>query len=178
MGLKIKTIILFIATAFLSACTSNGAPVIASTSYDKDIASITALYKTWNTAVEAGDREGYLGILDDNIRMVPPGAADIIGKQAYAQFLIPVFANAQYEIVYLNDLQIEIISPDIAVARYDYIIDVTMNSDVEKITESDAALDQASNNTKYHDVLKRQTDGSWRVLRHMWNDGHLSRPSE
>ena len=139
---------------------------------ESDNLAIQNIYKVWNAAVEAGDREGYLSILDDEIRMVPPDASDIVGIEAYAEFLIPVFANAQYKITHLSDHEVEFLSQDAAVVRYDYIVDVTLGKDVEVITESDAALDQMSNNLKYQDLVRRQKDGSWKVLRHMWNNGY------
>lgn len=142
------------------------------TSRESDVKAIEGLYHTWNSAVETGSREKYLSILDDNIRMVPPGAQDIVGIKNYAQFLIPVFANAAYKITHIGALDIEFLGDDFAVARYDYIVDVTMESGVDVITDSDAALDLLSNNLKYNDVLRRQADGSWKVLRHMWNAGY------
>ena len=139
---------------------------------ESDNFAVQNVYKIWNAAVEAGDREGYLSILDDDIRMVPSGAPDIYGIEAYAEFLISVFANAQYKITHLSEHDVEFISRDTAVVRYDYIIDVTLGQGVEVITDSKAALDQLTNNIKYQDILRRQEDGSWKVLRHMWNDGY------
>jgi ketosteroid isomerase-like protein len=108
-------------------------------------------------------------LLDENITMVPPGATDIVGREAYATFLIPVFENAEYKIESLGDIDIQI-EGDIALARYDYIVYVSMKAGVANITDSAAALDQMVNKSKYLDVLKRQADGGWKVLRHMWNE--------
>jgi ketosteroid isomerase-like protein len=134
-----------------------------------DQAAVAQLYATWLSAVEEGDRQQYVDLLDKNITMVPPGAADIVGREAYAKFLIPVFDNAEYKIEALGDIDIQI-EGDIALARYDYIIYVSMKAGVANITDSAAALDQMVNKSKYLDVLKRQADGGWKVLRHMWNE--------
>jgi ketosteroid isomerase-like protein len=45
-----------------------------------------------------------------------------------------------------------------------------MKAGVANITDSAAALDQMVNKSKYLDVLKRQADGGWKVLSHMWNE--------
>ena len=138
------------------------------TNENKDKDEIINLYKTWNEAVEAGNREGYLALLDQDIRMTPPGAPDIIGWDAYAEFLIPVFDSASYTITPVSDYQIEVLD-DIALARYDYIVGVSLKEGVEGIEQA-GALNQQESNLKYSDVLRRQTDGSWKVLRHTWND--------
>ena len=132
---------------------------------------IRELYEKWNSAVETGNRSEYLDVLDEHIRMVPPGAMDIVGRDAYAAFLVPVFENAEYEITHLGEPEIEI-AGDIALVRYDYIVNVNVKAGVDKITDSPAALSKQSNNAKYFDVLRRQPNGGWKVWRHMWNEGY------
>jgi ketosteroid isomerase-like protein len=133
-----------------------------------DTKAIVALYKAWIVAVETGDRQGYLAHLDQNIRMTPPGAVDVINKASYAEFLVPVFDSASYKITPVGDYDIEILG-DIAVARYDYIVSVFLNEGVEGVEQA-GALSQQESNLKYSDVLRRHEDGSWKVLRHTWND--------
>jgi len=135
---------------------------------DQDVAEIVALYKAWIVAVETGDRQGYLAQLDPDVRMTPPGAPDVISKDSYAEFLIPVFDSASYTITPVSDYEIEILG-DIAVARYDYIVSVLLNDGVEGVAQA-GALNQQESNLKYSDVLRRQADGRWKVLRHSWND--------
>ena len=124
-----------------------------------DKKAIQELYQTWDIAVHNGDRDGYVALLDENIRMVPPGAKDVIGRDAYAEFLIPVFQYGKYEIVPRGDLEITVLG-DIALTRYDYIV---------KVYE-DGAESQESTDMKYCDVLRRQEDGTWKILMHMWNE--------
>ena len=134
----------------------------------QDKEAITALYREWIVAVEQGSREGYLALLDEDIRMTPPGATDVISKTAYAEFLVPVFDSASYTITPIGDYDIEILG-DIALARYDYIVSVFLNEGVAGVEQA-GALNQQVSNLKYSDVLRRQADGEWRVLRHTWND--------
>ena len=130
-----------------------------------DKKAIQELYQTRNVAVHSGDRDAYVATLDENVRMVPPGAEDVIGRDAYAEFLIPVFQYGKYEIVPRGDLEIKVLG-DIALTRYDYLVKV-----YEGATKmQDGALTQESNDMKYCDVLRRQEDGTWKVLLHMWNE--------
>jgi uncharacterized protein (TIGR02246 family) len=133
---------------------------------DKD--AITQLYSLWQTAVENGDREGYVNVLDEQVTMIAPGAADIVGRDAYAKFLIPVFQHAEYRLEF-GEMQIDLLG-DYALVRYDCVVHISMAEGVDKITDNQAALDQLVNKAKYLDVLKRQDAGEWKVYRHMWND--------
>jgi uncharacterized protein (TIGR02246 family) len=129
-----------------------------------DKKAIQELYQTRNTAVHSGDRDGYVATLDENVRMVPPGAKDVIGRDAYAEFLIPVMQDGKFEIVPRGDLEVTVLG-DIALARYDYLVKV-----YEGATKmQDGAQSQESTDMKYSDVLRRQEDGTWKVLLHMWN---------
>jgi ketosteroid isomerase-like protein len=169
---KVRTLFLSAMAMFLLAACDNTPAASDSQLAQQEItdkAAVAQLYATWLSAVEEGDRQQYVDLLDENITMVPPGAADIVGREAYAKFLIPVFDNAEYKIESLGDIDIQI-EGDIALARYDYIVYVSMKAGVANITDSAAALDQMVNKSKYLDVLKRQADGGWKVLSHMWNE--------
>ena len=124
-----------------------------------DKKAIQELYQTRTIAVHKGDRDSYVATLDENVRMVPPGAKDVIGRDAYAEFLIPVMQEGKFEIIPRGDLEITVLG-DIALARYDYIV---------KVYE-DGAESQESTDMKYSDVLRRQEDGTWKILLHMWNE--------
>ena len=125
----------------------------------EDKKAIQEVYQTRNNAVHSGDRDAYVATLDENVRMVPPGAEDVIGRDAYAEFLIPVMQEGRFEIVPRSDLDITVLG-DIALTRYDYIV---------KVYE-DGVESQESTDMKYCDVLRRQEDGTWKILMHMWNE--------
>ena len=136
----------------------------------EDLSAIRGLYSEWSKAVESGNRQKYVDLLDENIVLIAPGASDIVGKENYANFLAPVFDNATYKIEPLGGHDIELLG-DYALVRYDYIIRVTIKQGVTAIKGSEAALTEMKNNSKYLDVLKRQETGEWKVFRHMWNEG-------
>ena len=140
----------------------------ARTENGSDIVEIRELYRAWITAVESGDRDSYVSLLDENIRMIPPGAADVVGRDAYAEFLIPVFKNSEFSVTVLGDWDIEVLG-DVALARYDYIIERRLRGDVGRSDSRGAPNQLGSNSNKYFDVLLRQRDGTWKVFRHMWN---------
>ncbi len=139
----------------------------------KDELAILQLYENWTAAVENGDRQKYVNLLDENVVLVAPGAADIVGRKDYATFLSPVFENATYKIEPIRAFDIELLG-DVALVRYDYLVHVTMKDGVNTITDSEAALTKLTNKSKYLDVLKRQASGEWRVFRHMWNEGSIN----
>lgn len=123
-----------------------------------DVAAIRQLQADWNAAVEQGSIEGYLAVLDAEVELMPTDAPPIRGRDNYGQFLQPVFKQDRYEVEVLAPSEIEV-SGDIAYARYDYII-----------RRFPAGVDDpVSSRRKFLDVLRRQEDGSWRVLKHIWN---------
>ena len=69
-----------------------------------DIDAIQNLYEGWRAAVEGGSIAGYLACLDDNIRMMAPGAPDVHGIRNSEEFLGPVFDGNSYRIFWKIDL--------------------------------------------------------------------------
>ncbi len=123
-----------------------------------DIAAIRHLQASWNAAVESGSIEGYLAVLDEDVELMPTDAPLIRGRDNYGQFLQPVFVQDSYEIEVTDPGTIQV-SGDLAYARYEYIIHRTPKGSDEPV----------SSRRKFLDVLRRQEDGSWRVLEHIWN---------
>ncbi len=126
---------------------------------------IAALYAGWRAAVEASSIPGYLDILHDDIRMLPPGAPAIVGREAYGTFLIPVFEAATYTIQ-IDALQVVDVVGEMAVAEYDYTIALHRKDADVGVTE-EGALTAAETSARYFDVLLK-TDEGWKVWRHSW----------
>lgn len=146
----------------IAASSSSSSP-----SHDADVREIDALYATWREAVETADIPKYVSVLHPEVRLLPPGAAAIVGAANYGRFLEPVFAAADYRIEVVEPHVIEVLG-DLAVAEYAYIIHLDMKADAEGISEP-GALTDARTAARYFDVLKK-VDGRWRVWRHLWND--------
>ena len=146
--------------------------LIAGPGVSADVKANKQLYSKWKSAVEAGDINGYIANLNDNIRLIPPGTKDIKGIKAYEAFLVPVFQTATYKIITKTPHDIQVIG-DWAFVRYDYEVRINLKN-VDKNINQEGALTQPINNSKYFDVLKRQQDGSWKVFTHMWNNNSES----
>jgi len=140
---------------FLSGC--GGAPA-GKPDTAADIAAIRTLQASWNAAVEAGNIDGYVAVLDPEIELMPTDAPPVRGADNYRKFLQPVFVNDTYRIEAVGPTDIQV-DGDLAYARYDYIIHRTPKGSAETF----------STLRKYLDVMRRQQDGSWRVYKHVWN---------
>jgi len=147
--------------------TSTASSSTVTSSHDADIDEIDALYATWREAVETADIPKYVSVLHPDVRLLPPGAAAIVGAENYGRFLEPVFAAADYRIEVIEPLTIELLG-DLAVAEYAYVIHLDMKAGAQGISEPGALTDERTT-ARYFDVLKK-VDGSWRVWRHLWND--------
>ena len=144
-----------------TVCSSEVA--VADTSADEE--AIAALYQSWRGAVEASDIEGYLNVLRSDVRLLPPGADAIDGRDNYGRFLVPVFDTATYRIEVHRYPVVEVVG-DVAIAEYDYTIHLTLkNPDVE--IDEPGALTASETTARYFDVLVKE-DGRWLVWRHAW----------
>ena len=52
----------------------------------EDAAKIQAVYAGWRDAVRNSEIDGYLKVLHKDVRLLPPNAAAIQGRDNYAQF--------------------------------------------------------------------------------------------
>jgi len=127
--------------------------------------AIRQLYADWRAAVEQADIPGYVSVLAQDVKLMPPDADAIVGKDGYGDFLVPVFAAATYRIEVIGDFDIEVMD-DIAVAEYEYVIHLAMKEGAE-ITEP-GAITAARSQNRYFDVLRKDRSGEWCVWRHLW----------
>jgi ketosteroid isomerase-like protein len=133
-----------------------------------DIAAIDSLYASWRKAVERADIPAYVGVLDADVRLLPPDADPIVGAAKYGEFLGPVFAAADYRIEVVRSPVIEI-HGDLALAEYDYVIHLQLK-DAEVGVRQPGALTAERTAARYIDVLRRQPGGGWAVYRHAWQN--------
>jgi len=132
---------------------------------DTDLIKIEELYKSWNSAVEASNIDGYVASLDENITLLPPGGPILNGKENYRKFLGPVFESATYKLEEKGS-DIEIVG-DLAIVRKRTVVYLTFKEGVENIS-SGGALQENVTDSNYLDILHRQDDGSWKCLVHSW----------
>lgn len=133
-----------------------------------DIEAIDAVYASWRKAVESADIPGYVAVLHEDVRLLPPDAEPIVGAANYAKFLEPVFAAADYRIEVVRSPVIEVFG-DVALAEYEYVIHLALkNADVG--VRQPGALTAERTAARYIDVLRRDAEGRWAVYRHAWQN--------
>ena len=130
-----------------------------------DLIKIEELYKSWNTAVEESNIDGYIASLDENITLLPPGGPILNGIENYRKFLGPVFEASTYKLEEKGS-DIEIVG-DLAIVRKRTVVYLTFKEGVENIS-SGGALQENVTDSNYLDILRRQDDGSWKCLVHSW----------
>jgi uncharacterized protein (TIGR02246 family) len=169
--LVLTALLLVVGCANPPNSTGTTAGLVAATDTATEEAAIQKLYADWRVAVERGDIPAYIGVLHPDVRLFPPGAAPIVGAAGYGEFLVPVFASATYRID-VEKLQEVRVMGDIAVAEYEYIINIDLKDPDSAITQP-GALTAARSRARYFDVLRKQTDGQWGIWRHLWQDQPL-----
>jgi len=133
-----------------------------------EVDAIEAVYADWRSAVERADIAGYVAVLHDDVRLLPPDAEPIVGSGSYEAFLKPVFAAADYRIEVIRSPEIEVFG-DLALAEYEYVIHLHLKNPAAGV-EQPGALTAARTRARYVDVLRRDAAGVWTVYRHAWQN--------
>lgn len=153
----------------LFATLAGAGAVYADEAADRE--AIVDLYTRWDSAVMASSIEGYKSVLDENVRLLLPGAPDMVGREAYGQFLTKVLPQASYKLTLMSPIDVQVLG-DYALALYHKRVDMTLRDSSNAVVEPGAVTAQSSVN-KYFDVLHRQPDGGWRIYRHAWTQSEL-----
>ena len=109
--------------------------------------------------------ESYMSYFHDDAIIFPPGQSSIQGKDSIAKFyavfeelFVPSFKNVYSERAFEID-------DSVAIRRYSGFAEIRIKD----------SPDTLISNNKYVDVLKKQADGSWKIIWHIWNE---NRPVE
>jgi len=104
--------------------------------------------------------ESYMFYFHENAVIFPPGQSTIKGKDSIAVFynvfeelFIPSFKNVYSE----RSFEIK---DSMAVRRYNGYAEILFRD----------SPDTLISNNKYVDMLKKQPDGSWKIVWHIWNE--------
>ena len=159
MRLLLGVVILVLAVAAQVGCSQPTAvepgPEYSS---EADEEAIRAVSDAEFEAVKEGDIDTLLAVVGDDVVIMPPNEAAIYGKAAfgswserfYSQFTIEQFDHSQEEIVVVGDWAFE---------RW------TVSMTVSPSGEEDAVSDEVKGIHIFH----KQSDGSWRIVRDIWN---------
>jgi uncharacterized protein (TIGR02246 family) len=137
-----------------------------SQSIERDVEALIRLQKQVDSAIVAGETERYLTLLSDDAVLMPPNGAPVIGKDAirlwnqamFKQFRIQSYSSADDEVVVAGDWAFRRASVDWTVA-------------------STAGGEPVRDSAKYIIIYRRETDGSWRVARDIWNSNGQPQPT-
>ena len=135
---------------------SAGATSAALSSADEN--NIRALDAAWAKAATAGDGPAIAALYDPNATLLPPGEPMVKGEAAKKYWMD--FAKGYSGPTQLNTQSVEG-SGDLAVAVGTYRMTLTPKKAGAKPLPTDEG--------KYVEVLKRQDDGSWKILHDVWN---------
>ncbi|MCB0167201.1 MAG: SgcJ/EcaC family oxidoreductase, partial [Anaerolineae bacterium] len=126
-----------------------------------DVEAVTAaVNKVWDqyaSSLNAGDVDRYMALWADDAMQLPPDSLPLVGKDTLRAGLESEVKEITYDMKITNE---EVnASGDMAVARGTYAATITPKDGSEPIT-----IDG-----KYMTLLKRQSDGSWKIFRDIYN---------
>jgi uncharacterized protein (TIGR02246 family) len=137
---------------------SGGSDAVAAGLSDQDKASIRAVDEEWARAAQAGHGEGIAALYASNAVLLPPGEPMVKGDAAKKYWVD--FTNGFSGPTTLNTIAVEG-SGDVATAIGTYKMTLTPKKAGAKPLPPEEG--------KYLEVLKRQDDGSWKLIYDMWS---------
>ncbi len=157
MNTRTMRAVLAIAVAVgLSACTPP-APAPAPDTSAEDLAAINAVRDAWAAAFAAGDAAALAALYTNDAARMNPGEPTVSGPAAIQAGFEQMFSEATAS----NDIRPEMtdVSGDWGFDSGTYTSTVTPKAGGEAMTESG----------RYLVVLRKQADGSWKIVREMGN---------
>ena len=119
---------------------------------EADLAGINAAYETWVNGVKAGDLELFLSVFTEDASRMQSEMPSISGKDQMRAYFKELFEQFNLDTDVYGDFEVEVAN-DWAFTRGNYILSLTPK-DGGPSTHLDG---------KWLDILKKQTDGSWKV---------------
>jgi len=123
-----------------------------------DVEAIKTSFAELVAVAEAGDADGYLRYITDDIVYLCPGLPPVVGSDAVHAFVAGFLAKWEFSFPTWTIDEIEV-SGDLAVYRY---------SGVASFTKTDGS-ESFSEDRKYMDMFRKTQDGRWLLARHMYN---------
>jgi len=153
-----RDIALVIVAASISACTPEPPPPAQETpSTEADKRAIEALREKELTAMNSGDVQGFIDLVTDDVVFDSPNRPAAIGKDAIRSLCELIFERFDYEATYPTDELV--VDRNWAFDRGIWIEKRTPKGGGEQTQVSFGILQ----------IYRRQTDGSWKLARSIWN---------
>jgi uncharacterized protein (TIGR02246 family) len=141
-----------------TAMASGGSAAAAAELSDQDKASIRAVDAEWARAAKAGNGEAIAALYVSDAVLLPPGEPMVKGAAAKKYWVD--FANGFSGPTELNTMAVEG-GGNVASAIGTYKMSLTPKKAGAKALPTEEG--------KYLEVLKRQDDGSWKLIYDMWS---------
>jgi uncharacterized protein (TIGR02246 family) len=141
-----------------TAMAGTGSDASAASLSDEDKASIRAADAQWARAAKAGDGLAIAALYAADAVLLPPGEPMVKGEAARKYWVD--FTNGFSGPVELNTMAVEG-GGDVASAIGTYTMTLTPSKAGAKPLPTEEG--------KYIEVLKRQDDGSWKIIYDMWS---------
>lgn len=131
---------------------------------DDDASRVRKVVEAYRAAWLRGDAQGVMKTLTDDAVLLPAhGDRPIVGREAITKYWWP--AGAPPSKVTRLDITVEGLTGDCATAYSHGRDDVAWTQDEHGVSKAHG------HPGTYLNVYRKLPDGSWRIARHMWDDG-------
>jgi uncharacterized protein (TIGR02246 family) len=145
----------------LLSCAQQTMPVAEETaSTEADVDAIRDFYQRYDATVTAGDREDWMELLANDIVWMVPEQEALVGEDAVRTRVDPMFNDL--DMGHITSLEEIEVCDKWAYALGKYTFSATPKAGGETSEEIG----------KFMAVLNRQSDGSWKMSRNIWNPNH------
>ena len=122
--------------------------------HEADIAAINELYDQYSLGCNTGDLALFISVWADDVIRMEPDIPPILGKeQVHARFE-PLFAQFDQNLTIHGETEVQV-SDELGFSHGTFTVSMTPKEKGET----------TSLNGKWMDILKKQTDGSWKIYR-------------
>lgn len=123
-----------------------------------ELEAIRRLESQAEAAWEAGDVNTFLNLFTDDVVWMPPGAADVVGKDACREMTRGLLGNTDFEQVTSTNEE-TILAGEWAFHRFHGSMVATPK----------AGGEAGQMSLRGFHLLRKMDDGSWKIARYIWN---------
>ncbi len=123
-------------------------------SYESDVAAINELYDQYCLASNEDDIDHFMSLWDDDAIRMSPDLPAFVGKEMVRSYFETLFEKSTGIIAIYGETEVQV-AGDMAFSRGTYTVSLSPKAG-GPATHIDG---------KWLDILKRQTDGSWKIYR-------------
>ena len=123
-------------------------------SYESDVAAINELYDQYCLASNEDDIDHFMSLWDDDAIRMSPDLPAFVGKEMVCSYFETLFEKSTGIVAIYGETEVQV-AGDMAFSRGTYTVSLSPKAG-GPATHIDG---------KWLDILKRQTDGSWKIYR-------------